>query len=283
MSEGRSRNRAAVFIRAFAVAYWRSEIPVRSAGISYFVFFALLPILTAAISVAIALPFWRSEAERALLLLTQWLLPDAIYEVGENLRTLAQNATGISAIGVGVAIYVLIKVTFYFERSLNAIWRFETGKSALALLKKALKLALLLIVLLVAIMGTTQMARLSAILEFTGTCLFFVAFNKVVPNGHTSWRQAIPGGVFGGTAWQLTKWGFTTYLQHFAKAEQIYALLGIVPLFLLWLYVSVMILLMSACLNFALASSSAESEPPVTSPPPARYRWPRGSADRRAP
>jgi membrane protein len=99
----------------------------------------------------------------------------------------------------------------------------------------------------------------SSAFEWAGACLLFLAFNRSLPDLHIAWKHALPGALAGGTIWTLSKWGFTAWLQRLTKANQIYAIFGVLPLFLLWLYFTIATLLLSACFNSALANRRSAS------------------------
>jgi uncharacterized BrkB/YihY/UPF0761 family membrane protein len=101
---------------------------------------------------------------------------------------------------------------------------------------------------------------LNVVAEMILTWAVFMGFNRIVPawntraQGSVRWNALLPGSLLCGSVWYISKWGFTVYLRIFAKPDHIAALLGVLPLFLLWLYFSSYMLLLSACLNSALLS-----------------------------
>lgn len=65
-----------------------------------------------------------------------------------------------------------------------------------------------------------------------------------VPNTRVSVRPAMAGAAIAGVAWELGKWAFTLYVKNFTGGlEQIYGAIAIIPLFLLWVYVTWIIVL----------------------------------------
>jgi membrane protein len=251
-------------IRALIQTYWRNEIPLRAAGISYFIFFSLIPIFTALVSILVVVPASREIVERALPHLARWLLPDAIHEVQDYFHLFAEHASVVSIAGIAVAGWLMVKITFFMERTLNRIWMAESDYSLSRIIGKVLLGVLLLAALASAGFILWGRGLAGTALEWAGACLFFLGFNRVLPDLRIAWRHVAPGAILGGTAWYATKWGFTAYLQHLAKPDQIYAIFGILPLFFLWLFMTVEILLLSACLNSVLYRHFSRTEPPAT-------------------
>jgi membrane protein len=238
--------------RAFLQTYWRNEIPLRAAGISYFVFFSLIPIFAAAVSIAVVVPATRNAVEQALPHLARWLLPDAIHEVQDYFHAFASRASVVSLAGVAVAGWLLVKITFFVEQTLDRIWMAESSYSLFRLIKKVLLNGLLFVTLVVVGLALWSRGFSGTVFEWASACLLFLGFNRTLPDVPIGWRHAAPGALLGGTAWYVTKWGFTVYLQRLAKPDHIYAIFGILPLFFLWLHFTVVILLLSACLNSTL-------------------------------
>ncbi len=250
--------------RALGREFLRNEIPLRSAGISYFLFFALIPIVTTLVSLVLMLPFLKVEAEQILMHLTSKLLPEAIYEVKSYFVAFTDNARVVCLVSVFVSMYLLGKIAFFFEESLNRFWNLEAKRSLFRVIMKAWLLCFLVILGIAASVALPGHGALNIVAELIITWALFMGFNRIVPawpkRPHRSvpWRALLPGSLLCGSIWYVSKWGFTVYLRIFAKPDHIAALLGVLPLFLLWLYFSAYMLLLSACLNRALLSVPPE-------------------------
>lgn len=241
-------------------SYFRNEIPLRAAGISYFLFFSLIPILTTFLSIGVALSSWWIAPEHVLPHLTRWLLPDAIHEVQYYFQEFSAHIEVVSIASFVVASWLLVKIVFFFEKTLNQVWKYHPKHSFFQILRKGL-LGFLF-------MGITILIGVTALgfgferilIDVMITWLLFLGFNLIVPNRKIYWKWAIPGSLINGTIWYMTKLAFTSYVHHLAKPHQIYAILGILPLFFLWMYFSVVNLLFSACLNYAIFHHFTQSE-----------------------
>jgi membrane protein len=72
---------------------------------------------------------------------------------------------------------------------------------------------------------------------FTGLYIF-------VPNTRVSLRAAVIGGIFGGTLWQIAEWGYFSLQFGVARYNAIYGAMAVVPIFMVWIYVSWLIVLL---------------------------------------
>jgi membrane protein len=74
----------------------------------------------------------------------------------------------------------------------------------------------------------------------------FLLLYRFVPNVRHGFRDVWPGALFAAASFEVSKHGFTLYVAHFSQYELVYGALGAVMLFMLWTYVSALILLAGA-------------------------------------
>jgi membrane protein len=95
----------------------------------------------------------------------------------------------------------------------------------------------------------------AGILELTPwatTVLMFAFLYFAVPNAKVSPRAALAGALVSGTAWEIAKYLYSAFATHSFRYNAIYGSLGAIPLFLIWVYVSWMVVLFGARLAYAL-------------------------------
>ena len=80
---------------------------------------------------------------------------------------------------------------------------------------------------------------------FTGVYLF-------MPNTRISLRAALLGGAFGGILWQLLQWGYVTFQVGVTRSNAIYGTMAALPVFMLWVYISWVIVLLGLEVTFAI-------------------------------
>lgn len=91
--------------------------------------------------------------------------------------------------------------------------------------------------------------------------LILSALYKLLPNTTVRNRAAVGGAVVAVPLWLLAKWGFAVYVQRLVITGNLYGVLGVLPLFLLWLNVSWLIFLFGAQLAHAAANLSRMQSP----------------------
>jgi membrane protein len=74
----------------------------------------------------------------------------------------------------------------------------------------------------------------------------------VVPYRHVPWSHAIAGAILAGLAFELAKRGFALYLVRFPTYALIYGAFATIPIFLVWMYVSWVVVLAGAAFTAML-------------------------------
>jgi membrane protein len=100
------------------------------------------------------------------------------------------------------------------------------------------------------------------VMPFVFTCAALTLLYLVVPNRTVEVRHALIGGLLAGIAFELAKRGFAVYLARFPTYTLIYGAFATIPIFLVWLYMSWVIVLAGATLTAMLpAYRFAEGKP----------------------
>ncbi len=76
--------------------------------------------------------------------------------------------------------------------------------------------------------------------------LVLATLYKLLPNTTVRWRSAVGGATVAIVLWLIAKWAFALYVGRLVLNGNLYGVLGVLPLFLLWLYCSWLILLFGA-------------------------------------
>jgi membrane protein len=173
------------------------------------------------------------------------------------------NKGSITMISAIIVIWAALGLLTTIEKAFNNIWHVSRGRSFLQRIINYWAILTLGPLLLGAgIFITTRSAMLGqihrtvmshigpAVLSYLiATAAFFVLY-FLMPNTRVKARAAIWGAAVGGLAWTLAKWGFGKYVTGFIPYNKIYGILGLVPLGVLWIYVTWLIVLFGLQLTF---------------------------------
>ena len=186
-------------------------------------------------------------------------------------RVSTVNFRAVGLIGVIALLYAAISMLVEVERAFNQIYCVPVGRSWM---RRILNYWFLLTVGAAGLFGTFFVgqwfsgmlvqvaARAGANSESTlllglvgylttttiSTMLFFVLY-LVMPNTRVTVWPAFCGAFIAALLWEAGKWGFTEYLRYSTGYAKLYGSIALVPLFLLWVYVTWCIVL--AGLNIA--------------------------------
>lgn len=181
----------------------------------------------------------------------------------------------IGPIGAILLIWTALGLLTNMERSLNRV--FEAPRSR-ALARRLLLYWSVLTLLPVAFVAATYLAQTTAVRfqhvpvlswVFAGAGLFgsfiigvlgLAAVYSWLPNTHLRYDAALGGAIVAVPLWLLAKWGFSLYVHNLVAKGNVYGVLGLIPLFLLWLNYSWLIFLFGAQLAHTAGSAAKLSE-----------------------
>ncbi|MFN9993580.1 MAG: YhjD/YihY/BrkB family envelope integrity protein [Phycisphaerales bacterium] len=194
------------------------------------------------------------------------------------------NYTAIGAIGFLTLLYAAITMLVEVERSFNQICEASVGRSwikrithywtfmtlgvfllivsfyvqekSLALFDDALSKAATVVnaqeeSIGAAIMDVVKRSGVFIATSMISSVLLLLVYS-VMPNTKMRLKWAMIGAAFAGILWEAGKWGFREYVSHSTGYANLYGSIALVPLFLLWIYVTWMTVLLGLQLAHAL-------------------------------
>jgi membrane protein len=262
--------------------FWRfyEERGLQTAGsLTYTTLLSLVPLFTVALAVATAFPVFDETIGALQVFLLENFLPDArgIDTIAEQITSFTQNAGRLTAIGLGFFVVTAVLLMMTIDVSLNRLFRVQRQRP---LLQQVLMYWAVLTLGPVLIGGSLSMTSFAVgasfgylklgyvadavlrVLPFVFTCAALTLLYAVVPNRYVAPRDALIGGVAAGIVFEIAKRGFAVYLARFPTYTLIYGAFATIPIFLLWLYLSWVVVLAGATLTAMLpAYRFAEGKP----------------------
>ncbi|MCK5225844.1 MAG: YihY/virulence factor BrkB family protein [Planctomycetes bacterium] len=173
------------------------------------------------------------------------------------------NKGSITIFGCIIVIWAALALLMTIEKSFNSIWHVGKGRNflqrtinywALLTLGPLLLGAGIYVSTRHASIGQLQQTILShtapAVLSYLVTTIAFFFLYFVLPNTKVNAKSAIWGAAIAALVWALAKWGFGIYVVKFIPYSQIYGVMGLVPLGVLWIFISWIIVLFGLQLTF---------------------------------
>jgi membrane protein len=252
--------------------FWRfyEERGLQTAGsLTYTTLLSMVPLITVALAVATAFPVFDDAIGALQLFLLENVLPDAagIDTITDQISAFTTNAGRLTAIGLAFFFVTAVMLMTTIDTALNHLFRVQRRRPVLQQVLMYWAVITLGPILIGGSLSMTSFAigasfgwlRLSivgnallAVLPFVFTCLALTLLYGVVPNRHVRPRDAIIGGVLAGIAFEFAKRGFAFYIGRFPTYSLIYGAFATIPIFLVWLYMSWVVVLAGATLTAIL-------------------------------
>jgi len=267
----------------------RGELGLRAMSLVYSTLFAIVPVIAVAFAVLKAFGYHR-ELEPVLF---EFLRPlgDQGYSLTKSIMGFVENVQGtiLGTLGFAFLIYTVVSMIQKIEESLNFVWHVERPRSLARRVSEYLvvmligpAIAVFAMVLLARVEASDTLARLSGLAargsgalgnaHFTPYLMVIALFAFVyvyMPNTRVRIGPALVGALFGGVLWGGVGAIFTRIVVYSAQTAAVYAGFAVVLLFLVWVYLSWLILLLGAQLSFYVQHPehlrSGHAEVPLTS------------------
>jgi membrane protein len=273
------------FIKGTVMSFLEDDCPLLAAGISYYVFFSIFPLLLV-LTALLGMLIDPAEVQEHLLKLVGTYVPVAQELIISNV-TAAIRAR--STLGPIAAIGLLWSATGIFSalrRTVNRAW--NTEKSRPFIQQKLLELSMIAsigLLLVLSLASTTAFKIVNAFelpvlgyrpfengllwsglqilipLFFTVGLFFLLYF--FLPNTKVARGDAFAGAIVAGLLFELAKNLFAWYIQNLTNYHLVYDSLASVVIFLFWAYVSAIIMLLGAELSsqYSLIFGSRSTNP----------------------
>ncbi len=98
--------------------------------------------------------------------------------------------------------------------------------------------------------GSSPTWLLRHLLSFIASWVLLFLLYSMMPNTHVSLRAAAIGSAVGAVLWEVAKFGFQIYVSKAVPYSALYGSLGLIPLFLFWIYVTWLIVLFGLVLTY---------------------------------
>lgn len=235
--------------------------------------FSLVPALTVIYAVLSVVPqLQQTGAEIETWIFTHFL-PTSGSQLQDYLTEFTQQTQKLTTVGLVVVAVTALSILARIERSLNTIWQITEAKYAwwIRLLRYWLVMflgPLLLTAGLVIssyVMTTELWSETNRLLGLDQTllkqlplllsCLAFSLVYWLAPHCRVPWRSALLAGLLIGVLFEVAKAGFAWYLKVFPSYQLVYGAFAILPIFILWLYISWLLFLLGAEVSFAIVKN----------------------------
>jgi membrane protein len=238
--------------------------------LSYTTLLSIVPLMTVAFTILAAFPVFEPVNERVRLFIFANLVPTSGEVVQSYLERFAGQAARLTAAGIiGLLVSALLMMAAV-DRALNEIWHVQTRRfSVQGFMIYWTLLTIGPLLMGASLIATSYLESLQALAVFgvsgrkqtllnvmpiVAEFLAFLFLYSAVPNRRIPFRHAAFGALLAALLFELAKKAFTWYVTSFPTYEAIYGALAALPVFLVWVYLSWIVVLMGAVFTQALSS-----------------------------
>lgn len=274
-------------VKVLRQRFREDRLGLTASSLTFTTIMALVPLVTVALALFSAFPMFGRFQDALQRYFLQSLVPASIAQpVLQGLTSFAEQATKVGTVGFAFLVVTALALMATIDRALNAIWRVRRMRSfgrrvliywgVTTLLPLVFGVALSVTSLAVSasrdlVGGTPGGVRLLFdTLAFAMLAAAMSAMYHFIPHTHVRWRHAIAGGLFVAVAFEIAKRALAWYLLRVPGYSLVYGAFATVPIFLLWTYMSWLIVLFGAVIA-AYAPSLQSRMRPLHDVPGARF------------
>ncbi|HYH43178.1 MAG TPA: YihY family inner membrane protein, partial [Burkholderiales bacterium] len=223
---------------------------------------SIVPIVTVALTVITAFPVFGEMTTALQVFVLENMMPSSADVIASYTQQFTKNAAGLTAIGIVFLFVTSVMLLLTIDRAFNDIWRVKKPRSIVSrvfvywtlitvgpvLVGASLSLTSWLVGQAVGYargvpgLGVAVLSLVPVVLTSIAFSLLYVA----MPNRRIRPRDAIVGGLLAGVVFEVMKRGFAFYVAQFPTYTLVYGAFATVPIFLLWIYVSWLVVIFGA-------------------------------------
>jgi membrane protein len=251
--------------------FTEGQLTLRAMSLVYTTLLSIVPILAISFSVLKAFGVHNEILEPFMI---KFLAPLGAKgeEITSRIISFVENMkVGVlGSVGLGLLFYTVISVIQKVEKSFNTIWRIRKTRSLSRRFSDYISVIIIGPVLIFSAIGLTASLMSNTVIqkiismEPFGSLFYFIAGKApyiivcaaftflyiFIPNTKVKFKSALVGGIVAGILWETAGWAFASFIVTSAKYAAIYSGFAILIMFMLWLYLSWLILLVGAQLSF---------------------------------
>ncbi len=262
----------------------RDRAPQMAAALAYRTLFGLIP--TIVLSLIVLRFFYADSIQEPLRRVIEYVgLADVAVpanadaeatgageqRLGQWIEMLVQrvseiNFAAIGAVGIAVLLYAALSLMAQVEQAFNVIYKAGSKRKLMTRVTQywtLLTLAPLAIIasfwindrfstLVQDIGGSALVSAFGIVAAFAVSWLILLLAFSLTPNARVQWHAALIGSFVAAVLWELGKWGFSLYVEFSTGYARFYGSLGLIPIFMLWVYMTWLIVLFGLELSYAV-------------------------------
>ena len=250
-----------------------------ASSLAYATLLSLVPMVTVMFGFLGGLSVFENMGESIQVFIFNNFAPAFGDSVREYLNEFSTKASKLTTTGIIVLVAIALMLMATIDSALNTIWHVRRRRNPVArflvywavislgpillgigLLTTSYLLSTAVVSEVDVSLGLDIKTKILASLPFMTTSVAFTLIYVLIPNCYVSRTNALIGGVIAAILFELAKYGFGNYVTSMPTYEVIYGAIAIIPTFLVWMYMSWVIVILGAHITFCLSAFRMDFE-----------------------
>jgi membrane protein len=229
---------------------------------------SIVPIVTVALTMIAAFPVFGELTSALQAFILQNMVPASADVIATYTEQFSDKAARLTAVGIGFLVVTALMTLLTIDRAFNDIWRVRRPRPIVQrifvywtlitigpiLMGASLSLTSWLVGQAVGLVrGVPGVAvALLTVVPILLTALALTLLYLAMPNRRIAVRDAAIGGLLAAVVFELMKRGFAFYVTAVPTYTLVYGALATLPIFLVWIYLSWLVIVFGAVVVAAL-------------------------------
>lgn len=230
-----------------------------ASSLTFTTLLSIVPLITVALTLISAFPVFGAMTQHIEQFMFENMVPESADVIATYTEQFTSSAAKLTAVGIIFLVVTAIMMMITIDRAFNEIWRVSRPRPLLQrifiywtlltvgplLIGASLSLTSLLISLSMGLVsdipgaGVVLLKTMPVLLTSLALAMLYIA----MPNRRIALKDALLGGLLAGMAFEAMKRGFAFYITQFPTYKLVYGAFATVPVFLLWVYLSWLVVL----------------------------------------
>ncbi len=232
----------------------------KASALAYTTLLSLVPMVAVSFAVFTAFKTFESFKDKIQQAIFSNLIPTHAEVVWKYISQFSENIGTLSVVGLATLVVTATSALRTLENCMNDIWKVRKNRtfiSRIVIYWSVITLTPILIAVsfymsssikslpvLSGILKTPFVSRIfDTILPFFFSWIGFFLIYELMPYTRVELKSAMIGGAVGSVLWEASKHGFSYYVSSMASYSKVYGSLSVLPVFLMWLYITWLIIL----------------------------------------
>lgn len=266
------------YLRLLIGHFLNDNCTQKSASLTYTTLLSIVPMLAIFLVIFSSVPALESIREQVQEAIYRNLLPSFDNQLQSYIDNFAKNSARMTLVGVGVLLFTTVMTLITIEDAFNQIWRTHHQSNDLySIIRSIITIVSTPIILAIAFMASSAIRSLDSIsrhlfgygmdwsiwavgLSYATTTIGFILLYWFIPKTKVPLKNATIAGIIIAILFECIKRFFGLAVTNFTSYEAVYGAFAILPIFLVWVYLSWNLILLGVEISYTLTIFDKKDE-----------------------